>query len=334
MDLNTIWFLGIAVLFAGFFVLEGFDFGVGMLLPFVGGDTPEDNDRRRTAQVSTIGPLWDGNEVWLVTAAAAIFAAFPEWYATLLSGFFFLFVLILVGLIVRGVSLEWRVKGKTALWRRRCDIGTTFGSYLPAFLWGLIFTNLVAGVPLNDKGRISSFTDGFVGLFNPLGLAGGLAFVLLFALHGAIFVALKAHEPLRGRARTLALRWLAAPTAIVSLLYVVWLQNVAGAQWTWIAVAVAAVSIAVAIAATVANRDGFAFAATTIAIAAVCVVLFGSLFPDVIPSTSAHPGWDIYSAASNPYTLRIMSWAGIIILPAVIVAQAWSFWSFRQRVKV
>ncbi|AWB83893.1 cytochrome d ubiquinol oxidase subunit II [Corynebacterium liangguodongii] len=334
MDLNTFWFLGIAFLFLGYFVLEGFDFGVGMLLPFLGGKSEEENDKLRTAQVGTIGPLWDGNEVWLVTAGAAIFAAFPEWYATMFSGFFFVLVLILVGLIVRGVCLEWRSKGKTVAWRKRCDAGTAFGSYLPAFLWGLAMTNLVVGMPLDEQGRINSFADGFLGLFNPLGIVGALAFVLVFMLHGALFVAFKAEEPLRGRVRTLALRYLAAPAAIAAAVFVVWIHIVAGHGWTLWAVAAAIAALALALWAAIAGRDGAAFFATAASIAAVSVLLFGSLFPFVVPSTSEFAGWDIYTAASSAYTLKVMSWAGIIVLPAVIIAQAWSYWSFRKRVAV
>lgn len=334
MDLNSIWFLVIAFFFIGYFILEGFDFGVGMLLPFVGGETEEDNDRRRTAQITTIGPVWDGNEVWLITGGAAIFAAFPEWYSTLFSGFYLPLLLILLALIMRGVGIEWRVKVDTIAWRKKCDIATIIGSYLPAFLWGVAFTNIVAGVPLNENGRLNSFTDGFIGLLNPQGLLGGLAFMLVFALHGALFVGFKAEEPLRSRMHGIALKALALPTVIVTAGYLLWMQLDYGKSWTWIALIVGAVALVAAIVGTRAGHDGWAFALTCLTVLALGVLLFGSLFPDVLPSTSQFPGWDIYSASSSPYTLKVMSWAAIVFVPLVLIGQGWAYWSFRKRVTV
>lgn len=334
MDLNTVWFIAIAFFFIGYFILEGFDFGVGMLLPFVGGATEDDNDRRRTAQITTIGPVWDGNEVWLITGGAAIFAAFPEWYSTLFSGFYLPLLLILLALIVRGVGIEWRVKVDTIAWRKKCDLATIVGSYVPAFLWGVAFTNIVAGVPLNENGRLNSFTNGFIGLLNPQGLLGGLAFALIFALHGALFVGFKAEEPLRGRMHAIALKILALPTVLVAAIYLVWMQLDYGKTWTWAAVVIGALMLIGAVLATRAARDGLAFALTCFTILAVGVLLFGSLFPDVMPSTSQFPGWDIYTAASNPYTLKVMSWAAIVFVPLILVGQGWAYWSFRKRVTV
>ena len=334
MDLNTAWFLVIAFFFTGYFVLEGFDFGVGMLLPFVGGATPEGNDRRRTAQVATIGPVWDGNEVWLITAGASLFAAFPEWYATLFSWLYLPLLFILVALIVRGVALEWRGKVDTPRWRARCDAGIAFGSYVPAVLWGIAFTNLVTGAPLDAAGRVTSFSEGFLGLFSPLGLLGGVAFALLFALHGAFFVGFKAEEPLRGRAHALATRWIAAPAVLATAAYLLWLQNDAGARWTWAALAVGLVALVSSVLAALRGRDGLAFGLTALTVTAAVVLIFGSIFPEVLPSIGAHPGWDIYSASSSPYTLKVMSWAALVMVPLVVVAQGWSYWAFRKRVTV
>lgn len=334
MDLQILWFLIIAVFFTGYFVLEGFDFGVGMLLPFLGGDE-EEYDRRRTAAIKTIGPIWDGNEVWLITGGAAIFAAFPEWYATLFSGFYLPLILILVGLIVRGLGLEWRVKVDTVQWRRRCDIATAFGSYLPSFLWGVAFTNIVAGVPLNQNGRLDSFNDGFIGLLNPLGLLGGVAFVLLFMLHGATFLGLKAHDPLRAQAHTIGKKYLAAPAIIGGAIYLLWVQLTLGEAWTWIPLIVAAVALVCSVVGIVAQKDALAFWMTALAILAVAVVLFGSLFPDVLPSTSAaFEGWTIRNASSSPYTLKIMTWAALCLTPVVLAGQIWTYWAFRKRVHV
>ncbi|WIM67294.1 cytochrome d ubiquinol oxidase subunit II [Corynebacterium breve] len=335
MDLNILWFFVIAFFFVGYFILEGFDFGVGMLLPFVGGENAEANDRRRTASIKTIGPIWDGNEVWLITGGAAIFAAFPEWYATLFSGFYLPLVLILIALIVRGVSIEWRVKVDTVAWRKKLDIGTVFGSYLPAILWGVAFTNIVAGVPMNEDGRINSFTDGFIGLLNPLGLLGGFAFMLVFMLHGALFLGFKSEDPLRSHMHAFAKKWLVVPTVLVGAVYLIWVQLTLGAGWTWVVLALTVVFLLAAIVALFKEHDGWAFALTAFTILGVGLLLFGSLFPDVMPSTStAFAGWDIYNASSSPYTLKVMTWAAVIFLPAVLITQGWTYWSFRKRVKV
>ncbi|MHA2789764.1 cytochrome d ubiquinol oxidase subunit II [Corynebacterium sp. S7] len=334
MDLNTIWFVVIAFFFIGYFILEGFDFGVGMLLPFAGGKDKEENDRRRSAQMTTIGPVWDGNEVWLITGAGALFAAFPEWYATLFSGFYIPLLLILITLIVRGVSIEWRGKVNTYQWRKRCDIGTMIGSYVPSFLWGVIFTNIVIGVPMNEAGRINSLTDGFIGLFTPLALLGGLAFVLVFMLHGAMFIGHKAEDPLRSHMHDLAKKWLVVPVIIVAAAYLIGLQLSVGVNWTWIILGLTVLALVAAIIALFKAHDGWAFAFTALTIAGVGIMLFGSLFPDVMPSTSQFPGWDIYNAASSPYTLKVMSWGAILFVPAILVGQGWAYWSFRKRVKV
>ena len=334
MDLQVLWFVIIGVFFTGYFVLEGFDFGVGMLLPFMKGDEIE-NDRRRTAAIRTIGPIWDGNEVWLITGGAAIFAAFPEWYATLFSGFYLPLVLILMGLIVRGVSLEWRVKVDTLKWRRLCDAGTAFGSYLPTLLWGVGFTNIVMGVPLNEQGRLDSFYDGFLGLLNPLGLLGGVAFVLLFMLHGATFLGFKSHDPLRAEMHAFAKKFIAGPAIVVGAAYLLWIQLTLGAGWTWIPLVLAAVGLVVSVVAIVGNKDGLAFWMTAFAIICCAIVLFGSLFPDVMPSTSdLFAGWDIRNASSSPYTLKVMTWAAVCLTPIVLVGQIWTYWAFRKRVSV
>lgn len=208
MDLQILWFIIIGVLFAGYFLLEGFDFGVGMLLPFLGGKDAKERAERRTAAVKSIGPVWDGNEVWLITAGAAMFAAFPEWYATLFSGFYLPLLLILLSLIMRGVGLEWRTKVETQRWRNLCDVGTAIGSWVPALLWGVAFANILRGVPIDADRQIDSGVEGLLGLLNPYGLLGGLAFVLLFMLHGAMFLGFKTTDPVRARVHQIGLKWL------------------------------------------------------------------------------------------------------------------------------
>lgn len=183
MDLNTIWFILIAVLFVGFFFLEGFDYGVGILLPFLGKE-----DRERRAIINSIGTFWDGNEVWMLTAGGAMFAAFPNWYATLFSGFYLALVVMLLALIARGVAFEYRSKKDDPVWRNRWDWVIFVGSFVPALLWGVAISNLIRGVPIDDK---MNFTGNFFTLLNPYSLIGGVASLLLFTLHGSIFLTLK-----------------------------------------------------------------------------------------------------------------------------------------------
>lgn len=332
MDLATLWFFIIAFLFTGYFVLEGFDFGVGMLLPFLGGDE-EENDSRRTAAMTTIGPVWDGNEVWIITGGAAIFAAFPAWYATLFSGFYLLLLLILVGLILRGVGIEWRAKVDTIAWRKHCDLGTTIGSYIPAFLWGVAMTNIVRGVAIDAEGSINSLSDGFIGLLNPAGILGGFAFALLFALHGALFLGLRTHEPVRSRAHRLVVRFLSAPAVLAVAALGIIVQLGHGHAWTWVPLAVAAISLITAIIAAAGSRDGLAFALTCLTIVSAAVLLFGCLFPNVLPSTlDGGLTLTIDNASSSPYTLKIMTWAAAVMMPVVLIAQGFTYWCFRARV--
>ncbi|UIZ91826.1 cytochrome d ubiquinol oxidase subunit II [Corynebacterium sp. CNCTC7651] len=334
MDLQIIWFILIAFFFTGYFILEGFDFGVGMLLPFMKGEG-EENDRRRTAAINTIGPVWDGNEVWLITAGAAIFAAFPEWYATLFSGFYLPLVLIVIGLILRGVAIEWRGKVDTYEWRRRCDTAIAVGSYLVSFLWGVAFTNIVRGVPLNENGRLDSFSDGFLGLLNPLGLLGGVAFVALFMLHGATFIGRKAHDPLRSEAHAIGLKMLAPIVLVGGGIYLLWVQLSLGSGLTWLPLALTVLALLATVLGLARGNDKLAFWSTTVAILGCSVMLFGILFPDVMPSTSAaFEGWTIYNASSSPYTLKIMTWAAVLLFPVVAAGQAWTYWQFRKRVRV
>ncbi|MFG1783357.1 cytochrome d ubiquinol oxidase subunit II [Rhodococcus oryzae] len=324
MGLQEFWFILIAVLFVGYFVLEGFDFGVGMLFPVLGR-----TDTRRRVMLNTIGPVWDGNEVWLITAGGALFAAFPDWYATLFSGFYLPLLLILVALILRICAIEWRGKIDDPTWRSRCDIGIMIGSWVPAVLWGVAFANIVRGVAIDENKKVVS---GFFDLLNPYALLGGATTAIVFALHGAVFLALKTSGEVREDAVKLAAR-LSIPTVVVAGAFVLWTQLSFGKGWTWILVAVAAAALVGVVALTAAAREGWAFVLTTVAVVATVVLLFGSLYPNLMPSTIDEAyNLTIYNASSSPYTLKVMTWAAVFMTPVVIGYQAWTYWVFRQRI--
>ena len=330
MDLTTVWFVLIGLLWTGYLVLEGFDFGVGMLLPALsrgGDDVDREADRR--VMLNTIGPVWDGNEVWLLVAGGATFAAFPEWYATLFSGFYLPLLLILLALIARGVAFEYRSKVDDAVWRARWDRAIVVGSALPAVLWGVAFANIVRGVPIDADHQ---FTGSLLTLLNPYGLLGGLTTLTLFLLHGAVFISLKTDGPIRVRARVLSAR-LAPVTLVVAGTFAVWTQLAHGAGWTWAAVVVAAAALVAAVAATREGREGVAFVLTSVVIVSAVVLLFGSLFPDVMPSsTDVANSLTTANASSTPYTLRVMTWVALGLTPFVVLYQGWSYWVFRQRI--
>ncbi|NUW44218.1 cytochrome d ubiquinol oxidase subunit II [Nonomuraea rhodomycinica] len=316
MELTTVWFTLIAVLWTGYFVLEGFDFGVGVLLPFLARG---EADRR--AAVGTIGPVWDGNEVWLLVAGGATFAAFPEWYATLFSGFYLPLFLILLALIARGVALEYRSKSDGT---RGWDRAFFWGSLVPALLWGVAFANIVRGVPLDAR---HEFTGTLLTLLNPVALLGGAATLLLFTLHGAVFLALRTTGELRGRA-VRAARVL-APAALVVV--AAFLLVIRSGPLSWAAVAVAVAGLLGTVAATAAGRDGWAFAASAAGIAAFTATLFTSLWPDVMPALDPANSLTVANAASSPYTLTVMTWVAAVCTPVVLAYQAWTYWVFRRR---
>jgi cytochrome bd ubiquinol oxidase subunit II len=326
VELRTVWFMLIAVLWTGYLFLEGFDFGVGILLPVLGR-----TDAERRVLVNTIGPLWDGNEVWLLVAGGATFAAFPNWYATLFSGFYLALLIILVALIVRGVGFEYRSKRDDAQWRSRWDRAIFIGSALPALLWGVALANIVHGVPINRSG---DFTGNLFTLLNPFALLGGVVTLGLFTLHGAHFIALKTAGDVRTRARGVATT--IAPVVIVAgAAFLLWAQLDLGAWWTWITTLVAAVALIGAFVANRAAREGWAFAGTGVAIAAAVVSLFGGLYPNVMPSTTkAAYSLTVHNASSTSYTLGIMTWVALVITPVVLLYQGWSYWVFRRRISV
>ncbi|MEV4287927.1 cytochrome d ubiquinol oxidase subunit II [Nonomuraea bangladeshensis] len=316
MELTTVWFLLIAVLWTGYFVLEGFDFGVGILLPFLGG-----GDGERRTIVKTIGPVWDGNEVWLLVAGGATFAAFPEWYATLFSGFYLPLFLILLALIVRGVALEYRGKSDST---KGWDRAFFWGSLGPALLWGVAFANMVRGVPLDAD---HEYTGTLFTLLNPFALLGGLAMLLLCTQHGAVFLALRTTGELRKGAARIATA-LAPITVAVVLAFL--LMARAGVL-SWAAVAVAAIGLAVALIATLRGRDGWAFTGSALAIAAFVATLFTSMWPNVLPALDPANSLTVTNAASSPYTLTVMTWVAAVFTPVVLGYQAWTYWVFRRR---
>ncbi|WP_045744724.1 cytochrome d ubiquinol oxidase subunit II [Actinoplanes rectilineatus] len=326
MDLTTFWFLLIGVLWAGYFLLEGFDFGVGILLPVLGRD-----DRSRRLAINTIGPVWDGNEVWLIVAGGATFAAFPEWYATLFSGFFLPLLLILVALIVRGVAFEYRGKRDGAVWRKRWDTAIFWSSLIPAILWGVAFGNIVRGVPLDAN---HEYVGGFFNLLNPYALLGGLTTLALFTLHGAVFLALKTDGPMREQAGALAAK-LAVAAVPVAAAFLIWTGIASGDVWG-IAVSVpAALALVAAVVLTRVRREGWAFTATAATIVLATAALFVTLFPNVMPSTlDAANSLTTTNASSTPYTLTVMTWVAVCFTPLVLIYQSWTYWVFRKRLKL
>lgn len=328
MDLNTFWFILVTVLFIGFFFLEGFDYGVGMLLPFL---AKKDADRRLV--INSIGPFWDGNEVWLLTAGGAIFAAFPNWYATMFSGFYLALLLMLLALIVRAVAFEFRSRDDRPSWRNFWDWMIFLGSAVPALLWGVAIANIMEGVPIDAK---MQYTGGFFNLLNPYALLGGLTFVALFLLHGAIFLSLRTEGPILYRAQAAANRlWL--PTVGLVLLFVV-AGYFATDIFTRLGVnpGVAPVGAAAALLSVGwfirNNRHGWAFAMTGLTIALATLTVFQGLYPRVMIS-SLNPDWSltVYNASSSQYTLGVMSWVAVTFVPIVLAYQAWNYWVFRKR---
>jgi len=330
MHLSDLWFIAIAVLWAGYFVLEGFDFGVGILLPVLGRD-----ETTRRVMINSIGPVWDGNEVWLLTAGGATFAAFPSWYASMFSAFYLPLLLVLVALIIRGVAFEYRGKRDNSNWRRGWDAAIFLGSLLPALLWGVAFGNVLRGIPLNAA---HNFTGNFFTFLNPYALVGGVTTLTLFTLHGALFLALKTTGDLRKRAARTATA-VSAVAIVAGAGFLAWteasyrtLTTGAGAASVALA-AVAAVSLITAAAANLVKREGIAFTANAGAIAAATAALFTALYPNVLPSTiSAAFSLTVSNAASADATLKVMTVVAIIFLPLVLAYQAWTYWVFRKRV--
>ncbi|KQR23278.1 MULTISPECIES: cytochrome d ubiquinol oxidase subunit II [Microbacterium] len=328
MDLAYLWFWIVAFLFVGYFVLDGFDFGVGMSIPFLGKD-----DIARRQIINTIGPVWDLNETWVIVAGAALFASFPEWYATLFSGFYLPLLAILLALIARGVSFEYRHQRDSLRWKRGFDRMIVAGSAVPAFLWGVAFANIVQGVPLDAD---HEYVGTVLTLLNPYGILGGLTTLSLFFLHGLYFVALKTDGQVRADARRLAGR-AGLVTIALAALFLVWTITSAADAPLFLGVVglsgLAALALVGSWVANTRDREGTAFTLGAVTIVAAVAALFFALFPNVMPSTLAEgSSLTIDNASSTDYTLTIMSWAALIFLPLILAYQGWTYWVFRKRV--
>lgn len=329
MDLNILWFILIGVLYIGYFILEGFDLGVGILLPFLGKD-----DHKRRIIINTIGPHWDGNEVWLITAGGATFAAFPDWYATLFSGFYLPLFLILLALIVRGVAFEFRSKDDDPHWRSLWDWAIFVGSLIPALLWGVAFTNFIKGVPIDQT---MTYVGGFWNLLNPYALLGGLVSLSGFILHGALFLNLKIAGNLGEAALNTAKKvWI--PAIVVLALFVIAtyfftdVLNKLGVNPGPIPIFAPITLLLVGYFIKI-KRSGWAFVMTGLSILLATSTIFIILFPRVLVS-SLNPEFSltIYNTASSPYTLTVMAIVALIFLPIVLGYQVWAYWVFRKRV--
>jgi cytochrome d ubiquinol oxidase subunit II len=330
MDLQIFWFVVIVVLWSGYFLLEGFDFGVGMLLPFV----PR-NERERGAMFESIGPVWDGNEVWLVVAAGATFAAFPAWYATMFSGFYLALLLLLFFLIIRVVSFEWRAKSESPGWRRAWLAANALGSTGIALVWGIGLANLIHGVPLDSNG---DYDGNLVDLFTPYTIFAGITFVLVFAFHGATYLGLRTEGALLRRVEGAARR-LALPAAIVGATFLIWTVVVAVDRndkdvfpvVVPAVLGIAALGLAALLA--FAGRNGLAFTMTALGTVAAVATLFTGLYPRVIVSSPNFANsLDVSAAASAHYTLAVMTVIALIVTPIVLLYQGWSYYVFRARV--
>jgi cytochrome d ubiquinol oxidase subunit II len=330
MSLADLWFVLIAVLWSGYFVLEGFDFGVGMALPFL----PRDEGQRQT-MLRTIGPVWDGNEVWLITAGGATFAAFPAWYATMFSGFYLALLLALFFLIIRVVSFEWRSKSESPRWRAVWTWCNAIGSFGASLVWGVGLSCLLYGVPIDSDGN---FTGDLLDLFNPYTVFAGVTFVIVFAFHGATFLTLRTLGDLRARAERAARR-LSIPAAIAGAAYLVWTVAIAMDRNDkdlfppLLPALVGIVAMVLALVFLFAGRNGRAFTATAVAIVSVVATLFTSLYPRVmVSSTDFANSLTVDGSSSAHYALTVMTVVAVIFVPLVLAYQGWTYYVFRQRV--
>ena len=321
------WYILIVILWTGFFVLEGFDLGVGMLHNFVGRV-----DDGRRAVINTIGPLWDGNEVWLIVAGAAIFAAFPDWYATMFSGMYLAMVLLLVALIFRGVAFEYRGKSPDKRWRNFWDWALTIGSLLVPLVIGIALGNLLAGLPINSS---HEYTGTFWDLFRPYPIMTGVTLVAVCLLHGAAFIALKTTDEVRARAWRTA-KVVSPVTMLLVLAFISWTHvEAGGGAFLNLIELIACIAVIAALWAVWADSQGWAFSLTTVTIASCIVTLFVDLYPRVMVS-STNPAYSLtaQNSASPPYTLKVMTVIAVILLPLVLGYQAWTYYVFRQRISV
>jgi cytochrome d ubiquinol oxidase subunit II len=328
VDLNILWFILVCVLFIGFFFLEGFDYGVGMLTPIAGK-----TDGERRVIINSIGPFWDGNEVWLITAGGAVFAAFPHWYATLFSGFYLALFVILLALIARGVSFEFRSKVANPAWRKLWDWVIGVSSFLPALLWGVAVSNLIAGVKIDAN---MEYAGTFFDLLTPFTLLGGVVTFLLFLYHGAAFLSLKVgDDAVLERAQNIGkiTGVLLVPITVAWVVFAYLTTDLSLKPLALAAVAIAAVALVLSVILTWVKRWGLSFIASALTIAFVTVTVFATMFPNVMIST-LDPDWSmtIYEASSSPYTLKIMTIVALCLVPVVLIYQIMNFIIFKKRV--
>ncbi len=327
MAFVPLWFILIAILWTGFFVLEGFDMGVGMLHGIVGSD-----EAGRRAALGTIGPLWDGNEVWLIVAVAAAFAAFPAWYATMFSAFYLLVVVALVALLLRGVAFEYRDKRSALRWRRTWSWLLSIASLLVPFIIGIWLGDLLVGVPIDAS---HTFTGSLGDLLQPYAVFTGITLVGLCVLHGGTFIALKTDGAVRRRAAQLA-RYAAPVSALLVLAFISWTHAISGkgALLNPVELIVFLGAIAAGILA-FDRREGWAFACTSAVMGLAIVTIFVDLYPRVmVSSTNAAYSLTVRNTASPPYSLKVMTVIALVLLPFVLAYQAWTYYVFRRRISV
>ena len=325
--LDVVWFILVCVLFAGFFTLEGFDYGVGMLLPVLGK-----TDTERRQMINTVGPVWDGNQVWMITAGGATFASFPQVYATLFSGFYLALFLMLAALIARGVAFEFRSKNPSKAWRTTFDYCIFFGSLIPALLWGVTVGNLIQGTPIDAH---MNFVGGFFDLLSPYTILCGIAFILVFLYHGALYTCIKTVDAISERARATALVE-GVVTAVGALVLV-------GATYVYtdlfkstlaaVAFAAAIICFLISWGVTRVRRPGLGFVFSCLTVIFVTVAYFAGLFPRIMVS-SLDPAWSltVSNASSSTYTLTLMTVVALVFVPIILIYQAWTYWTFRHRV--
>lgn len=326
-NLEVVWFILVCVLFAGFFVLEGFDYGVGILLPFLGK-----NDVERRQMINTVGPVWDGNQVWMITAGGATFASFPHVYATLFSGFYLALFLMLAALIARGVAFEFRSKDKSLAWRKTFDYCIFFGSLIPALLWGVTVGNLIQGTPIDGN---MNFVGGFFDLLSPYTILCGIAFILVFVYHGALYTSLKTLGDISERARATALveGVITAVGALVLVGATYVYTDLFNSTLAMVCYGAAIVFFIISWILTRMRRVGWGFTFSVLTIISITAAYFAGLFPRIMVS-SLDPSYSltVTNAASSTYTLTLMTIVTLIFVPIVLIYQGWTYWTFRHRV--
>lgn len=328
MDLNIIWFILITVLFIGFFFLEGFDYGVGILLPFLGK-----TDTERRIIINTIGPVWDGNEVWMITAGGALFAAFPHVYATMFSSFYLALFLMLLALIARGVTFEFRSKDENSSWRNTWDWTLCISSAIPALLWGVAVTNLIQGIKINEH---MIYVGTFFDLLTPYTIIGGLAFLFVFIFHGAMFLSLRVESTsMIDKTREIALKaGIIAAASFVACMILTYINtDLFASTLAAVSLILAAILFVAGYAFAWLKKYTLGFIMSSLAIVLTTIAFFAGLFPRLMVS-SLNPAWslNIYNAASSVYTLQIMTVAALCLVPVVLIYQGWTYWVFRKRV--